>query len=148
MGLSSFNTTFCVISSHSLFIWCWLIGTKAPEVLNDESPIHPRSCILSIHENGCLALSHESPTKKPVYIHLLYANRAFEWLHLRQLFFDCLIALHLDTHLELLRDIIFAWSYQPPVRYSTYKPRAVFCNFDTSTLGVCMDPCICHIHRF
>lgn len=78
--------------------------------------------------------------QKPSYIHLLYTSRAFEWIHLRQLFLDCMVFLHLDDCVKMLEDIVFSWSYQPLVSYSSYQPYAVFCNFNIATLNNNRDP--------
>lgn len=102
-----------------------------------------RPRLVSRQVPGCFALSREQPTRKPSYIHLLYVNRAFEWVSLRQLFKDCLIDIHLDPYVPMLEDIVFAWSYRPTVSYNTYHPRVVCCNFNLAGLRDNMHPYIC-----
>lgn len=109
-------------------------------------------CTLTTQSHGHVTLARDNTSRKPCYIHLLYVNRAFEWVQIRHLFLDCLrvlgLVLDLDEYLPLLDDVVFGWTYLSSIATILYKPRRIFCDFDTESLKHNTEPCICLSNRF
>lgn len=89
---------------------------------------------LTTQSHGHITLTRNSTSQKSCYTHLLYVNRAFEWVNIRWLFLDCLHALGLDEYSSLLDEVVFGWSYLPSIATILYKPRWIFCDFNIESL--------------
>ncbi|EFJ11940.1 hypothetical protein SELMODRAFT_425932 [Selaginella moellendorffii] len=69
------------------------------------------------------------------FVHLRYISAGFERISIRTLMRECLEMIGLDA--ELLDPIVFGWRYEPQIKHDFYKPKEVFCNWDTHAPLVC-----------
>ncbi|EFJ04611.1 hypothetical protein SELMODRAFT_432251 [Selaginella moellendorffii] len=74
------------------------------------------------------------------FIHLRYISAGFERISIRTLMRECLEMIGLDA--ELLDPIVFGWRYEPQIKHDFYKPKEVFCNWDT------LEPLVCECKRW
>lgn len=114
--------------------------------LTDNSRVRLRLLNTELHSRT--SITREPPLSKGWFIHLLYANRAFEWIKVKQLFIDCLYHLGLGELTDIFHNIVLGWSYLPSIRTMVYQPHSLFCDFDIASLSSNTQLCICHFQRF
>ncbi|KAL2652425.1 hypothetical protein R1flu_020553 [Riccia fluitans] len=98
---------------------------------------------LHLLPTGRTMLCRNKKRKGISFIHLLYWNRAFEWISTLRLLADGLSCIDFPDIQEALDEITIGWRYLPVMSNTCYNPFETFINFSFDDHSALNDKCAC-----
>ncbi|KAL3683561.1 hypothetical protein R1sor_001583 [Riccia sorocarpa] len=93
--------------------------------------------------HGRYALQRNRVQRSSGFIHVLYVNRAFEWVSIRKIIMATLSFGHLDEYNDIVDDLLIGWWHLPALTSACYNPTDTFINFSVDDVSAMDDNCAC-----